>query len=66
MNPSVPEVARSTSRQIIKILRNENNGQFEYNINSNLIIIIGNGNKVSIPIEICADAELSLIAGILL
>ena len=49
---------------IIKIIRNENGGHFEYEINADLVIISGGKEKLRIPVKTFTDQAAKLLANI--
>ena len=49
---------------IIKIIRNESGGNFEYEINTDLVIISGGNEKLRIPVKTFTDQSIKLLAKI--
>jgi hypothetical protein len=49
---------------IIKIIRNESGGNFEYELNGDLVIISGGEEKLKIPVKTFADQSTKLLAKI--
>jgi len=49
---------------IIKIIRNESGGKFEYGINDNLVIVSGGVEELRIPISVFSEQAVSLLTTI--